>query len=225
MLSEFYKENNESLPQDILNMDRKSLIDQVRNYLQQNRYIVVFDDVWNQSFLDGIEHVVLDNKNGSRILITTRNMEVAVLSRKKSIVEEESSSSTQKPITGEMIQTHFSDLMIELYIQRWIIRRQNDPGELEERKLSEAKTQGRREFMAEMETLGKVKHQNLVALLGYCSLGEEKLLVYEYMVNGSLDLWLRKRTGALKRNSAYAWSNMEGNHAAAVGGLLVVVRV
>ncbi|KAJ1441283.1 Virus X resistance protein-like, coiled-coil domain [Sesbania bispinosa] len=87
MLREFYKEKNESLPQNILNMDRKSLIDQVRNYLQQNRYVVVFDDVWNQSFLDGIEHAVLDNKNGSRILITTRNREVALLSRKKSIVE------------------------------------------------------------------------------------------------------------------------------------------
>nr|KYP74896.1 Leucine-rich repeat receptor protein kinase EXS [Cajanus cajan] len=66
------------------------------------------------------------------------------------------------------------------------------------KKLSEAKTQGHREFMAEMETLGKVKHQNLVALLGYCSIGEEKLLVYEYMVNGSLDLWLRNKTGALE---------------------------
>ncbi|KAK2653811.1 hypothetical protein Ddye_013667 [Dipteronia dyeriana] len=66
------------------------------------------------------------------------------------------------------------------------------------KKLSQAKTQGHREFMAEMETLGKVKHQNLVPLLGYCSFGEEKLLVYEYMVNGSLDHWLRNRTGALE---------------------------
>ncbi|XP_050387521.1 leucine-rich repeat receptor protein kinase EMS1-like [Argentina anserina] len=65
------------------------------------------------------------------------------------------------------------------------------------KKLSEYKTQGQREFIAEMETLGKVKHQNLVSLLGYCSIGEEKLLVYEYMVNGSLDLWLRNRMGAL----------------------------
>ncbi|PIA49536.1 hypothetical protein AQUCO_01300379v1 [Aquilegia coerulea] len=65
------------------------------------------------------------------------------------------------------------------------------------KKLNQAKNQGNREFLAEMETIGKVKHRNLVSLLGYCSLGEEKLLVYEYMVNGSLDLWLRNRTGAL----------------------------
>ncbi|KAK1258069.1 Leucine-rich repeat receptor protein kinase EXS [Acorus gramineus] len=63
------------------------------------------------------------------------------------------------------------------------------------KKLNQAKNQGHREFLAEMETLGKVKHRNLVPLLGYCSYGEEKLLVYEYMVNGSLDLWLRKPTG------------------------------
>ncbi|KAM1027737.1 hypothetical protein FF1_040436 [Malus domestica] len=49
-----------------------------------------------------------------------------------------------------------------------------------------------------METLGKVNHQNLVPLLGYCSIGEEKLLVYEYMVNESLDIWLRNRTGDLE---------------------------
>ncbi|KAA8533751.1 hypothetical protein F0562_031268 [Nyssa sinensis] len=65
------------------------------------------------------------------------------------------------------------------------------------KKLNQAKTQGHREFLAEMETLGKVKHRNLVPLLGYCSFGDEKVLVYEYMMNGSLDLWLRNRTGAL----------------------------
>lgn len=46
-------------------------------------------------------------------------------------------------------------------------------------------------------TISQVKHRNLVPLLGYCTLDEEKLLVYEYMVNGSLDLWLRNRSGAL----------------------------
>jgi Leucine-rich repeat (LRR) protein len=66
------------------------------------------------------------------------------------------------------------------------------------KKLGQARTQGNREFLAEMETLGKVKHRNLVPLLGYCSFGEEKLLVYEYMVNGSLDLWLRNRADALE---------------------------
>jgi serine/threonine protein kinase len=66
------------------------------------------------------------------------------------------------------------------------------------KKLGHGLSQGNREFLAEMETLGKVKHRHLVPLLGYCSFGEEKLLVYDYMSNGSLDLWLRNRADALE---------------------------
>ncbi len=51
------------------------------------------------------------------------------------------------------------------------------------KKLGASTTQGNREFLAEMETLGKVQHPNLVPLLGYCALGEEKILVYEYMAH------------------------------------------
>ncbi|KAH7352689.1 hypothetical protein KP509_19G058600 [Ceratopteris richardii] len=54
------------------------------------------------------------------------------------------------------------------------------------KKLLQFSFQGDREFMAEMETLGKIKHRNLVPLLGYCKVGEERLLVYEYMHGGSL---------------------------------------
>ncbi|CAL4924218.1 unnamed protein product [Urochloa decumbens] len=55
------------------------------------------------------------------------------------------------------------------------------------KKLIHLSYQGDREFTAEMETLGKIKHRNLVPLLGYCKIGEERLLVYEYMSNGSLE--------------------------------------
>lgn len=55
------------------------------------------------------------------------------------------------------------------------------------KKLIHLSYQGDREFMAEMETLGKIKHKNLVPLLGYCKIGEERLLVYEYMKFGSLE--------------------------------------
>lgn len=54
--------------------------------------------------------------------------------------------------------------------------------------------QGDREFTAEMETIGKIKHRNLVPLLGYCKIGEERLLVYEYMKYGSLDTVLHDRS-------------------------------
>ncbi|XP_075481698.1 receptor-like protein kinase BRI1-like 3 [Primulina tabacum] len=61
------------------------------------------------------------------------------------------------------------------------------------KKLIHVTGQGEREFMAEMETIGKIKHRNLVPLLGYCKIGEERLLVYEYMKWGSLESVLHDR--------------------------------
>lgn len=43
-----------------------------------------------------------------------------------------------------------------------------------------------RQFRAEMEALGELHHRNLVPLLGYCVVGQERLLVYKHMINGSL---------------------------------------
>ncbi|OWM82278.1 hypothetical protein CDL15_Pgr001852 [Punica granatum] len=68
------------------------------------------------------------------------------------------------------------------------------------KKLIHVSGQGDREFMAEMETIGKIKHRNLVSLLGYCKVKEERLLVYEYMKYGSLEdvLHDHKKAGGVK---------------------------
>ncbi|BFG15510.1 hypothetical protein CerSpe_017840 [Prunus speciosa] len=47
-------------------------------------------------------------------------------------------------------------------------------------------TEGMNEFEAEIAFLAKVKHRHLVSLLGYCINGNERLLVYEYMPQGTL---------------------------------------
>lgn len=47
--------------------------------------------------------------------------------------------------------------------------------------------QGSREFFAEILMLSMVQHPNLVKLIGYCAEGHERVLVYEYMPNGSLE--------------------------------------
>ncbi|KAL6848517.1 hypothetical protein ACP4OV_021811 [Aristida adscensionis] len=53
-----------------------------------------------------------------------------------------------------------------------------------------------REFRAEVETLSRVRHRNLVPLQGYCRAGKDRLLIYPFMENGSLDHWLHERAAA-----------------------------
>ncbi|CAI0551652.1 unnamed protein product, partial [Linum tenue] len=52
----------------------------------------------------------------------------------------------------------------------------------------EKSLQGESEFLAEVRMITSIQHKNLVRLLGCCSDGEQRLLVYEYMKNRSLDL-------------------------------------
>ncbi|KAL1101177.1 hypothetical protein V6Z11_D05G281400 [Gossypium hirsutum] len=46
--------------------------------------------------------------------------------------------------------------------------------------------QGEDEFLAEVSTIGRLNHMNLIEMWGYCAEGKHRLLVYEYMENGSL---------------------------------------
>ncbi|KAI3917737.1 hypothetical protein MKW98_021499 [Papaver atlanticum] len=61
-------------------------------------------------------------------------------------------------------------------------------------------------FQAEVEILGNIKHNNIVKLMGYMSSKYTKLLVYEYMDNGSLDQWLHHRNiGNLNERRTLDW--------------------
>ncbi|RLM78794.1 receptor-like protein kinase HSL1 [Panicum miliaceum] len=53
-----------------------------------------------------------------------------------------------------------------------------------------------KEFDSEVRILGDIRHNNIVSLLCYMSSEDTKLLVYEYMENGSLDRWLHPRDPA-----------------------------
>ncbi|KAA0040988.1 protein kinase 2B [Cucumis melo var. makuwa] len=48
-------------------------------------------------------------------------------------------------------------------------------------------SQGHKEWLTEVNYLGKFHHPNLVKLIGYCLEGENRLLVYEFMPRGSLE--------------------------------------
>nr|XP_043627605.1 leucine-rich repeat receptor-like serine/threonine-protein kinase BAM3 [Erigeron canadensis] len=60
------------------------------------------------------------------------------------------------------------------------------------KRLDTISNQGEAEFWAEVEILSKLRHCNLVSLIGYCNHGKEKILVYEYMPNGTLEDHLHK---------------------------------
>lgn len=62
--------------------------------------------------------------------------------------------------------------------------------EIAVKRVSHESRQGMREFIAEIVSIGRLRHRNLVQLLGYCRRKGELLLVYDYMPNGSLDKYL-----------------------------------
>ncbi|MBA0782534.1 hypothetical protein Gotri_000403, partial [Gossypium trilobum] len=56
-------------------------------------------------------------------------------------------------------------------------------------------------FVAEVQTIGSINHFNLVSLVGFCAEKFNRLLVYKYMANGSLDRWIFNKS----QESALRW--------------------
>lgn len=66
----------------------------------------------------------------------------------------------------------------------------NSDTQIAVKRISHDSRQGLQEFVAEIATIGRLRHRNLVQLLGWCRRRGNLILVYDYMPNGSLDKYL-----------------------------------
>ncbi|KAF5469981.1 hypothetical protein F2P56_010535 [Juglans regia] len=69
--------------------------------------------------------------------------------------------------------------------------------EIAVKKISSSSSQGKKEYISEVKTISRLRHRNLVQLVGWSHKRESFLLVYEYMHNGSLDHHLFRRKSHL----------------------------
>ncbi|KAJ0800993.1 putative protein kinase RLK-Pelle-L-LEC family [Helianthus annuus] len=71
------------------------------------------------------------------------------------------------------------------------------------KRVSKSSKQGMKEYASEVRIISRLRHRNLVQLIGWCHQKGELLLVYEYMENGSLDLHLYKGKSLLTWGTRY----------------------
>ncbi|KAF3449655.1 hypothetical protein FNV43_RR10386 [Rhamnella rubrinervis] len=78
MVQQIFTVIRKPVPQQVNSMDNNRLREKIKDLLRQSRYLIVLDDVWDVEVWDAIKLALpSNNRYGSRIMVTTRNGEVA----------------------------------------------------------------------------------------------------------------------------------------------------
>ncbi|KAK2995035.1 hypothetical protein RJ640_024478 [Escallonia rubra] len=83
VIQQLHDEVKQPVPQAVGTMASHGMKELIRVFLQQSRYVLVLDDVWSLNAWDAIEIALPDNSRGSRVLLTTRDFNIASTSRLK----------------------------------------------------------------------------------------------------------------------------------------------
>ncbi|KAL3698429.1 hypothetical protein R1sor_012505 [Riccia sorocarpa] len=87
--------------------------------------------------------------------------------------------------------------------------------------LLEVKFTDARDAAARIEELANMKHPNLVTLVGYCLVGEDSLLIYDFMANGDLYRWLHELPDGNRNPEDWTgdtWESMDSSDVTLVPG-------
>ncbi|KAL2482026.1 Disease resistance protein RPM1 [Forsythia ovata] len=76
-IQQLFDEIKQAVPQGMSTMNINQLKEVIKQFLQERRYVLVFDDVWSTPAWDAIKYALPNNSYGSRVIITTRLTDVA----------------------------------------------------------------------------------------------------------------------------------------------------
>ncbi|KAJ6943089.1 disease resistance protein RPM1-like [Populus alba x Populus x berolinensis] len=77
IIQQLFRVHKKPGPKGVDSMDYDKLRTVINKFLQQKKYLIVLDDVWHTSAWGAFQHALPNSNCGSRIMVTTRNTEVA----------------------------------------------------------------------------------------------------------------------------------------------------